>query len=54
MKNGDKNKSVASIILFSVYIYIYIYIYVCMYYVQMYYDWSRFIFMVQFSPLTNQ
>ncbi len=27
MKNGGKNKSVAFIILFSVYIYIYIYIY---------------------------
>ncbi len=28
MKNGSKNKSVAFIILFSVYIYIYIYIYI--------------------------
>ncbi len=28
MKNGGKNKSVAFIILFSVYIYIYIYIYI--------------------------
>ncbi len=28
MKNGGKNKSVAFIILFSIYIYIYIYIYI--------------------------
>ncbi len=31
MKNGGKNKSVAFIILFSVYTYIYIYIYIYIY-----------------------
>ncbi len=37
MKNGDKDNSVAFIILFSIYIYIYIYMRVCLYVYIIYY-----------------